>query len=696
MGRGRGGCSVPARAGRADRPLRGLTVAVLGLLLLCGRLAPPAPAAAPPVSFEARSLDGAGNNPAHPDWGQAGTPYQRLAPAQYADGAGAMVGGPSPRYVSNRVFNSLGLDLFSDRNLSQWAWVWGQFLDHTFGRAEPGTEEANIPFEPEDPLERFSDTLGVIPFTRNAVAPGTGAAPGNPREQVNTVNSYIDGWALYGGTKERLEWMRTGPDNGDPSKVGASLLLPKKYLPLASARGTAHPAPAMLTEGALTESPQDAVVAGDVRANENAELTAVTTLFAREHNRIVGALPASLGNEERFEIARRIVGAEQQYITYNEFLPAMGVTLSPYSGYDPSVDAELSDEFATVGYRAHSMVNGEEHVDVPASKYNESKIAALRAMGVEVSPSPSRSSRLVLTISQGAAFFDPAIVRAVGLGPMLAALGAEPGYKNDEQIDNTLRSILFGIPGPGTNPAFCFANPQSPGCFSVVEDLGAIDIQRERDNGIPTYNQMREAEGLPAQSIFTQVTGESSEEFPAEDPLVPASDPIDDPHILDLTSMANYFGEPITGGVPTAKARGGEERAVYATRRTTLAARLKAIYGSVGNLDALVGMMAEPHLPGSELGELQDALWRKQFEALRDGDRFFYLNDPVLASLESRYGITYRHTLAELISLDGKVSGKQLQEDVFFAPTPQHPSPALRRRASREARRAARRAARGG
>ena len=81
-------------------------------------------------------------------------------------------------------------------------------------------------------------------------------------------------------------------------------------------------------------------------------------------------------------------------------------------------------------------------------------------------------------------------------------------------------------------------------------------------------------------------------------------------------------------------------------------------------------MMSEPHLPGSEFGEVQHALWRKQFEALRDGDRFFYANDPVLAELESRYGITYKHSLRELITLDGRVPAKKLPADVFFAPEP--------------------------
>jgi hypothetical protein len=659
----------------------------LGLLASLAALAvgppPPAAAAAASLSFEARSLNGGGNNLAHPAWGEAGQPYARILPPRYADGAGAMESGPNPRYVSNRVFNSTGLDLFSERNVSQWGWVWGQFLDHTFGRAEPGQEEASIPFAASDPLEGFENTLETIPVARDAIVAGTGTGAGNARLQLNTVNSYIDGWALYGGSAQRLEWTRTGPDDGNPSHAGATLLLSKKYLPLASARGAAHPAPAMQTEGALAEAPQNAVVAGDVRANENADLTAVTTLFAREHNRIVAALPASLSNEERFQIARRIVGAEQQYITYREFLPAMGLTLSPYAGYDANVDPQLSDEFATVGYRAHSMVNGEQHIEAPAAKYN-SKIATLREMGLEVRPSPTHGSKVIVTISQGAAFFNPAVVPAVGLGPILEGLAAEPGYKNDEQIDDALRSILFGIPRSGANPAFCYENPRQPECFSVVVDLGAIDIQRERDNGMPTYEQLREALGLAPQSTFTEVTGETTEEFPTNDPLVPASDAIDAPHILDFTSIENYFGEPLGsgsgGGTPSRRAKASApQRAVYATRRTTLAARLKAIYGSVSNLDPLVGMMSEPHLPGSELGELQSALWRKQFEALRDGDRLFYQGDPVLGELEARYGISYRHSLRELITLDAGVSAKKLPANVFFAPAPVATAAARRR-----------------
>src|SRR2546421_557446 len=79
-------------------------------------------------------------------------------------------------------------NIFSEQATSQWGWTWGQFLDHTFGLAQGGTGTGdNIPFNASDPVERFTDTLGVIPFTRDAVAPGTGTSTANPRQQINTV-----------------------------------------------------------------------------------------------------------------------------------------------------------------------------------------------------------------------------------------------------------------------------------------------------------------------------------------------------------------------------------------------------------------------------------------------------------------------------------------------------------------------------
>ena len=94
-----------------------------------------------------RTLDGRGNNVRHPTWGQAGARYLRIAAPAYADGIGRMVLGRPARFVSNRIFNDVGQNLFSENGVTQWGWVWGQFLDHDFGlRDERVIEIAPIGF----------------------------------------------------------------------------------------------------------------------------------------------------------------------------------------------------------------------------------------------------------------------------------------------------------------------------------------------------------------------------------------------------------------------------------------------------------------------------------------------------------------------------------------------------------------------
>src|SRR5262249_30657923 len=100
---------------------------------------------------DGRSLDGSGNNQAHPDWGRAGTLFRRIASANYRDGVSALVSGPSPRVISNRVFNDLGQNIFSENDISQWGWAWGQFIDHDMDlRDETPAESAPIPFDSTD------------------------------------------------------------------------------------------------------------------------------------------------------------------------------------------------------------------------------------------------------------------------------------------------------------------------------------------------------------------------------------------------------------------------------------------------------------------------------------------------------------------------------------------------------------------
>jgi hypothetical protein len=110
--------------------------------------------------LQVRSLDGSGNNVDDPTVGQAGTIYPRVASANYGDGVGELMDGPSARYVSNRIFNDTNQNVFSENGVTHWGFVWGQFIDHTIGLRAVSDEQLVIPFDAEDPLESFTNDLG--------------------------------------------------------------------------------------------------------------------------------------------------------------------------------------------------------------------------------------------------------------------------------------------------------------------------------------------------------------------------------------------------------------------------------------------------------------------------------------------------------------------------------------------------------
>jgi hypothetical protein len=105
--------------------------------------------------------------------------------------------------------------------------------------------------------------------------------------------------------------------------------------------------------------------AGDVRANENIELTSLHTLFVREHDRLAALIyplvtgSASARDEQTYQMARAIVGAEIQVITFNAWIPALlGPNALPaYAGYNTNVNPGIATEFSTASFRVgHSML----------------------------------------------------------------------------------------------------------------------------------------------------------------------------------------------------------------------------------------------------------------------------------------------------------------------------------------------------
>jgi Animal haem peroxidase len=403
-------------------------------------------------------------------------------------------------------------------------------------------------------------------------------------------------------------------------------------LPTADARPDTTP-PTMELTGRLRADPSAAFIAGDERANENWPLTSLHTLFVREHNRIVAELPDDLLPEARFQIARRVVIAELQRITFREYLPAMGIELDAYAGYDESVDPTITDEFATAAFRMHSQVHGELRLTDTYGGLSSDALAALAAEGI----TPTEGDELEVFVPLDVAFANPTLLREVGVDAILQALTWDVGYANDATIDDALRSVLFEMPAPGADPASCLRGRIDPRCFRGVVDLAAIDIARGYDHGLPTYNQLRIAYGLEPVTSFAELTGEPTDELPN-------GMTIDDPEIMRITRRYDRDGRPI--------AQPNDPRSAAITsieRSTTTAARLRALYGDVDELDAFTGMQVEVREPDSELGQLQAAIWSTQFRSLRDGDRWFCEGDPVLREIAAEYGIDFERTLDDIV-----------------------------------------------
>ena len=158
------------------------------------------------------------------------------------------------------------------------------------------------------------------------------------------------------------------------------------------------------------------------------------------------------------------------------------------------------------------------------------------------------------------------------------------------------------------------------------------------------------------------MTGEDTEELPE-------GLGIDDPEIMEFVALMDAEGNVL---VPGSDAADGET--VTAVRRSTTAARLRELFGDVDEVDAFTGMVSEPHVAGTEFGELQLAMWTRQFEALRDGDRFFYDNDPALDAIAEVYGVDFRRSLGDVITAN--TDAADVPDNVFLLDGV--PAPAIR------------------
>jgi len=502
-----------------------------------------------------RTLDGSFNNFDFDEYGKTNSSMVRRVPAAYGDGVGSLSGQnrPSARHISNQLSDE-PQDRRDERLLSGMAYQFGQFIDHDFVFAAGGGEFAPIQVPNYDPV--FAGN-GTIPFSRSL---GTQGVTG--RENANKITAYIDASQVYGVEEDRANWLRSFVDGKLRTSKG-------NMLPFNTTDGefeSPHDptAPRMERDQERNGTFRKLFVAGDFRANEHPNLLSFQTIFMREHNRLCDQLKSQgfTDDEEIYQKARKLVGALMQKVTYDEFIPAFGVSLSPYTGYKPNVNPGVSHVFAVAAYRWHTMVENDIIL----------RNDACEGIGPVELP--------LKTI-----FSNPSIIQKFGPGLLLQGLSFHPQYRTDLKVNNGLRNFLFG---------------QGQGL-----DIVSINLQRGRDHGLPDYNTVRQHYGFGSVSSFSQINSDHE-----------------------------------------------------------ISGRLQSAYGDINDIDLWAGIFAEPLVSGTSLPATAIAIMKEQFEAMRDGDAYFYKIDPAISSSDMSF--INSSSLKDIIERNS--SAKNLPSNVFFKP----------------------------
>ena len=96
-------------------------------------------------------------------------------------------------------------------------------------------------------------------------------------------------------------------------------------------------------------------------------------------------------------------------------------------------------------------------------------------------------------LSLRSAFFTaPSVLVAEdSIDPILRGLASQAHQSLDAKVSQDIRNFLFGAPGDGGL------------------DLASLNIQRGRDHGLPSYNDMREVMGLGRYTNLEQITDDA-------------------------------------------------------------------------------------------------------------------------------------------------------------------------------------------
>ena len=174
--------------------------------------------------------------------------------------------------------------------------------------------------------------IHCLNYVRSLLALSSNCTYG-PAQQMNLATHYLDASHIYGTTLNESKTLRT-------FRKGL-LKSVRDYLNRSNK-----------PREFCTDPNPYCYLSGDSRVNMNVNTAIMYTLFQREHNRIakiLAKLNSTWSDDVIYEESRRIVIAEIQHVTYNEWLPEFfGFGNHSQQFYDDKLDASVSNTFSIV------------------------------------------------------------------------------------------------------------------------------------------------------------------------------------------------------------------------------------------------------------------------------------------------------------------------------------------------------------
>ncbi|MFW6195431.1 MAG: peroxidase family protein [Chloroflexota bacterium] len=415
----------------------------------------------------ARTADGSYNDPDYPDMGKAGMRFARNIPLRYAYPDQGRMLTPNPRTVSQQLLTRDEFKPVPSLNVLAAAWLQmnvHDWFDHGPNETDNPIE---VPLASDDP---WHENPMRVPRTRHD--PTWSPAEGRPPTFRNTEAHWWGSSQIYGSTREIMDRLRSGE------------------------RGKLK-----LENGLLPVDPETGVDISGVTNNWWIGLSLMHNLFTLEHNaicdRLAGEYP-HFSDDDLYDRARLINSALMAKIHTVEWTPGILDNRVLRYGMNGNWWGALGEGFR----RRFGRVGDSEILSgIPGSSTDHH--TGFYAMTEEF-VAVYRMHALMPDHFSLRSHADDRVLQEHDLD----GVTFENARKRAEEVsfENAFYSLGTSHPGAITLHNFPRSLQKMTDSSGTVIDLAAVDILRDRERGVPRYNQFRRLMHMPPIRSFNELT----------------------------------------------------------------------------------------------------------------------------------------------------------------------------------------------